>query len=117
VLRVALWVGLACTVALLALVAVAFATDAASAKGLLTLVGLTTVSGPQAAALFAFTALHPPLPLGWALAGIELNALATAGLVVPLAWKGLERLRGVRLTAGAVLGAVLTVAGIVILEI
>lgn len=105
VLRAALWTSGVCALAMLGLLGVAFVVDRSAFIPLLEFVGLTTISGPQAATFFVFTQPKPPLGLGWVLAMSMLNMLATLCLVVPLAWRGFERLRDARFIGGAILGA------------
>ncbi|MFO1533413.1 MAG: hypothetical protein ABR562_06935, partial [Thermoplasmatota archaeon] len=100
VLRLSLILSAACAAAMLAIVAVGFVLDRQTGLTLLEYLGLQTVSGPQAATLFVFTAAHPPLGLPWVLAMTSLNMAATLFLIVPLAYRGFERLRDNRFVGG-----------------
>ena len=103
ILRVSLLVAAGAWAAQGALVLAALAIDWHVFRLLLWFVGITTVAGGQAAALFAYGA-DPPLSVAWVVAMSVLNMVATLFLVVPLAWRAAEGLRE-RRWAGNVLAS------------
>ena len=92
ILRFSLVLSAACVAAMAFTLGLAFFLDTYTGLQVLEFVGITTVSGPQSATLFVF-AQQPPLHMGWVVAMSTLNMAATLFLIVPLAWRGFERLR------------------------
>ena len=67
-------------------------------------VGLTTISGPQAASLFVFSQ-DEPLGLAWVLTMSTLNMAATLCLIVPLTYRSIEALRDAPMVGGLIRSA------------
>lgn len=103
-LRVTLGLSAASVAGMVVTLALAFIVDVHTGLLVLEFVGITTVSGPQAATLFVFSQ-EPPLGIGWVVAMSTLNMAATLFLIVPLAWRGFERLRDARVVGGLVRSA------------
>jgi uncharacterized membrane protein len=104
VLRVALLVAGLAWAAQLAVIAAAFFVDRATFRDLLGFVGITTVSGGQAAALWAFRQT-PPLSLPLVIVMGVTNMVATLFLVVPLVWRAAEGLRDARFIGNVLMSA------------
>lgn len=104
VLRLSLVLSAACVAAMLATVALGFLAGSHTGVQLLEFVGLTTVSGPQAATLVVF-AQEPPLAWPWVVALSTLNMAGTLFLIVPLTWRSIEALRDAPVFGGLIRGA------------
>lgn len=101
VLRLSLVLSAACAGAMALLLGAGFLVNIDTGILLAEFIGLTTVSGPQAATLFVFKPPQgDPLGIEWVLAMGTLNMAATLFLVVPLAYRGFERLRDNRILGG-----------------
>jgi uncharacterized membrane protein len=104
VLRLSLLIAAAAWVAQVAVVLGALVVDLNVFRELLWFIGITTVSGGQAAAFYAFRQ-DPPLPLALVIAMSLLNMAGTLFLAVPLVWRGLEGLRDARFVGNVLMAA------------
>ncbi|HEX2065355.1 MAG TPA: DUF4332 domain-containing protein [Candidatus Thermoplasmatota archaeon] len=104
VLRLSLALAGAAWLAMAAVVLAAFAADRGLFHDLLWFVAITTVSGGQAAAFYAFRQ-DPPMPLALVIAMSVLNMAGTLFLIVPLAWRALEGLRDARFVGNVLMAA------------
>jgi uncharacterized membrane protein len=107
VLRTSMALSILSAGGILILLAAAFLASVPMGVVLAQTVVIATISGPQAATLFAFAQdfTAPPWDLVWVLTYTQLNMMATFFLIVPLAWRGFERLRDVRFLGGLVRSA------------